>query len=406
MRYTYILFDADNTLLDFDAAERHALSQTLSHFGYEPTEKVLREYHKINDNWWRRFERGEATTSQLYTGRFAQLAQAFDFSYDAQEFHNYYERALGEHGELFDGASELIADLHDRGCRLYITTNGNPRVQHPRLDRSPIRDMLDGVYISMEIGHKKPEREYFDYVLEDIGCDERDRVLVVGDSLRSDISGGAGAGLDTCWYAPNGSLPVGGVQPTYIARSYDDILNIVCESEKEPEKTKKSGNRTKAGKTARKNIYRFIFTLLTLLMLFFIFGNSAADSDTSGGISMSIVTFINERLANAGIALSLTDHIVRKAAHFTEFSVLGVLYTITVRLWKRDMWRFGAVWLPLACGLITAAADEYLQTFVPGRSGQLSDVALDFCGVLWAALATSAFFTVRMRKSVLESEKS
>lgn len=141
----------------------------------------------------------------------------------------------------------------------------------------------------------------------------------------------------------------------------------------------------------KRTVCRIIFTALTALLLVFIFGNSAADGEQSSDFSLLVTEWINNSLKAMHIPLRLPHLLVRKLAHFSEYSLLGILLTATVCSWQKKAWRFGAVWLPTVCGLCIAASDEFLQTFVPERSGNAADVLLDFCGVLWAAMAASAF---------------
>jgi len=141
-----------------------------------------------------------------------------------------------------------------------------------------------------------------------------------------------------------------------------------------------------------KTACRITFSLLTVLVLMFIFGNSAADGENSSELSLLVTQWINSCLSGIGIPLELPHAVVRKLDHFTEYSVLGALLVMTVWAWCRAgvRWKFSWVWIALVCGLCTACLDEYLQTFVPQRCGSPADAALDFCGILWAASVVSA----------------
>ena len=105
------------------------------------------------------------------------------------------------------------------------------------------------------------------------------------------------------------------------------------------------------------------------------------------------------------IPIQLPHLLVRKLAHFSEYSLLGILLTATVCSWRKKEWKFGAVWLPMVCGICVASADEYLQTFVPERSGNAYDVLLDFSGVLWAAMAASALIVLINRRASSKNGK-
>jgi len=145
-----------------------------------------------------------------------------------------------------------------------------------------------------------------------------------------------------------------------------------------------------------KIISRAVFTILTVLLTAFIFGNSFADGDTSSGLSLLVTQWLNSVLEWMNIPLQLSHHLVRKLAHFAEYSLLGGLLTTTLWSWRNKPWKFRLVWLPIVIGVCMASLDEWLQTFVPDRYGSPYDVLLDLSGVVWAAIAVSLFIKIRI----------
>jgi len=137
-------------------------------------------------------------------------------------------------------------------------------------------------------------------------------------------------------------------------------------------------------------ICRAVFTATTALLLMFIFGNSAAEGEDSGQLSLMVTQWLNAVLERLGIPLELSHQFVRKLAHFTEYSLLGASLTFAIWSWCGQVWSYLRIWLPVLCGAGIAGLDEWLQTFVPDRHGCISDVLLDTAGVLWAVLAASA----------------
>lgn len=227
MRYTHILLDADDTLFDFHEAERQAISRLIELIGADVTDENIRLYSAINDDWWRRFEKKEVTMPELSAGRFTDFTAALGLSgFDGAELSSSYRRFLGECSVMLDGAYDVLRILSAR-YKLFIITNGFADVQHSRLARSGIEAFLSGVFISEEIGFSKPSREYFDYVLAHIDTDDKSSILVVGDSLRSDILGGISYGLDTCWLNRRG-IDCGDLRPTYTIASIAQLLDILA----------------------------------------------------------------------------------------------------------------------------------------------------------------------------------
>lgn len=226
MKYDCILFDADDTLFDYGMAESHALNHAFAHFGL-PTGAgdYAASYQEINRALWKDYEQGRITSAALRVERFNRLFAAHDLALKPEEFSDAYLRFLGEGTFLIQGAAELCAEL--TGCRLAIITNGIRDVQHARIKGSPLSEVFEAVIVSEETGYQKPETGIFDYAFARLGLTDKSRVLIVGDSLTSDIQGGINYGIDTCWFNPLDKPGVPGIAPTYVIRSLDGLLEII-----------------------------------------------------------------------------------------------------------------------------------------------------------------------------------
>ncbi len=226
MKYQTILFDADMTLLDFKASEAEGLKQTLLDHGYPYSAEILELYSKINDSYWKRFERGEVDRNTLLVQRFADFFKEIGVSGDPEAFNRQYLENIGGIALLLDGAEELCREL-SQTHRLYIITNGTARNQHRRMEKSGLNAYFEDIYISEEIGAQKPLSAFFDYVRDHIPNWNAESTLVVGDSLTSDIQGAINYGLDSCWYNPD-QLPYTLSQPcNYVISSFDELKMIV-----------------------------------------------------------------------------------------------------------------------------------------------------------------------------------
>lgn len=226
-KYEFLLFDADNTLLDFDANERISISNTLRHFKIEPDEPTVELYHTINKNYWRMYDRREISRDDLLWMRFETLYKTLGVTVNPHETEDYYRLQLGLGNQLIDGALELCSDLR-KTHKIYIVTNGVGETQHGRIKGSGLSEHIDGLFISDEIGFHKPQKEFFDYVADHIEGFKRDAAIVIGDSITSDIKGGIESGIDTCWYNPHKSENGTKYIPTYEVRDYETIKRI-CE---------------------------------------------------------------------------------------------------------------------------------------------------------------------------------
>ncbi|MCC3380657.1 YjjG family noncanonical pyrimidine nucleotidase [Paenibacillus farraposensis] len=226
MKYEVVLFDIDDTLFDFKKAEGHALHHTFTQFGLpHGATEYKASYDEINNVLWREAEEGHITTAQLRVERFKRLFAVHKLDFNSDDFSAVYLHYLGEGAFLIDGAAELCGMLSD--CRLAIITNGIKEVQTSRLQLSPLRHMFEQVVISEEVGCQKPQAGIFDHAFTKLAISDKSKVLMVGDSLTSDIQGGHQYGIDTCWFNPGGKTNTSGVQPTYEIKNLMELKDII-----------------------------------------------------------------------------------------------------------------------------------------------------------------------------------
>lgn len=197
-----ILFDLDNTLFDFYASEKKALRKTLVHLGLNPDEKMLSRYSEINLAHWKLLEQGKLTRDEVKVNRYRQFFDEYDIIASPVETTKFYEKALSEEGDLTDGAFQLLENLYGKYC-LFVVSNGTLIAQQGRMKNTGISGFFDGFFISQEIGHEKPTKEFFDYCFNNILDFKKDETIIVGDSISADIIGGINAGIKTVWFNPS-----------------------------------------------------------------------------------------------------------------------------------------------------------------------------------------------------------
>lgn len=198
-----ILWDVDGTLLDFEAAEKVAIRQCFaSHDMGECTDGMLSRYIVINRKYWEALERGELTKPEVLVGRFREFFETEGLPVKhAESFNKEYQVRLGDTIVFCDNAFELLQKYKGQ-IKQYAVTNGTKVAQDRKLKNSKLDTLFDGIFISDVLGVEKPNKEFFDKVFEAIGNYEKDEVIIVGDSLTSDIKGGNNAGILTAWYNP------------------------------------------------------------------------------------------------------------------------------------------------------------------------------------------------------------
>jgi 2-haloacid dehalogenase len=243
-KYRGFLIDADNTLFDFDRAERSALLETLRYHGVRRVPRdVHRRYHQINERLWREFEAGRISQTVLRTERFTRLLEGMGLVGGtggcapphaehtekgglADSLSRHYLESLGTKGFLLPFARRVLGRLA-RSASLALLTNGIPEVQRRRLSASGIAPYFKTIVISGEVGLAKPDPRIFALTLRRLEVPAAD-TLCVGDSPSSDIRGAHHAGVATCWFERgDAEYPANEPPPGYRIRDLRELLGFV-----------------------------------------------------------------------------------------------------------------------------------------------------------------------------------
>lgn len=227
--YHCLLFDVDGTLLDFNASEKAALQEMFEHYGFDRREEMQSRYQEINASLWAALERGEIKQDKLVVQRFEMLFHEFDIQAKAAEVNEFYLSQLAARADAFEGVQDVLQELAEVAT-LAVVTNGVERVQRNRLEQAGLTKYFDGFFVSSKVGATKPSRKIFDAALRELGVENRDKVLMIGDSVKADIAGGKNAGLATCFCNFSGQ-DTGTVKATYTIEHLQDLMNIVMEPE-------------------------------------------------------------------------------------------------------------------------------------------------------------------------------
>jgi 2-haloacid dehalogenase len=227
MRYAWILFDADATLFDYYKAEESALARVFSQFGAVFQDRYIDVYRRINGDLWRAFEDGRVSQQRLVVQRFEDLLGSVGVEVDAAEFNACYLDYLAEGTDLIEGAEDVVRALHGK-VKLMVITNGLAEVQRRRFWSSAIHRYFEGIVISGEEGVSKPDPAIFDVAFARMGNPDKADVLIVGDSLTSDMRGGIAYGIDTCWFNPTAAPNSLGIEVRYEIRRLSEVMEILA----------------------------------------------------------------------------------------------------------------------------------------------------------------------------------
>lgn len=227
MKYKIIMFDADDTLFDFKKSESTAFKNAMLEFNMKYDENYhLKLYAEINSTIWREFENGLITQEKLRVERFKRLSEKLNVQLNEVELEKSYTKHLSNASFLYDESEELIKNLH-KDYRLIMITNGLKAVQDNRIRKSVIGKYFEDIVISEEVLLAKPDPKIFELALNNIKHTEKSTVIMVGDSLTSDIQGGINFGIDTCWFNQNKIINKTEIKPTYEICSLMELKDIL-----------------------------------------------------------------------------------------------------------------------------------------------------------------------------------
>ena len=224
--YPWLWFDADGTLFDYNRAEATALRNTFHSLTLPFEDDYLGVYRGINSKLWRALEQQEITPAVLRFRRFELLLESLQLSGSPDQMSTAYVEQLGICADLLDGAYDVLQTLHGT-CQFAIVTNGLQAVQRSRLAHSTIRHFISELIISEEVGAAKPQAAFFEAAFARTGHPAKSDVLIIGDSLTSDIQGGVDYGIHTCWYNPTGEPRPEGLPITYEIPHLPELLDFL-----------------------------------------------------------------------------------------------------------------------------------------------------------------------------------
>ena len=224
-----ILWDIDGTLLNFEMSEKYAIRKCFEIYNLgECTDEMLMQYSQINRKYWEKLERGELSKPEVLVGRFREFFKVQGLPVEkAEPFNDEYQIRLGDHAFYNDDGEQLVKKLKEMEIKQYAVTNGTLIAQQRKLKLSGLDKLLDGVFISDAIGIEKPNIGFFDAVWEEIGFYDKDEVMIIGDSLTSDIQGGNNAGIRCCWYNPHNQANTKGLHIDCEVQNLQEIINLI-----------------------------------------------------------------------------------------------------------------------------------------------------------------------------------
>ena len=223
--YKILLFDLDDTLLDFAANEAESLNRLFQQHGYVFSAELFRVYNSVNKQLWTDYESGRIELDDVLNTRFSATMSSLGSVIDGREWENQYRELLGNGIQQMDGALSVCQSL-SASHRLFVITNGITKTQIKRLKHSGLHDFFEDIFTSQSIGFQKPDKEFFDYVMNHIAGFNIREALIIGDSLNTDIKGGLLAGIDTCWLNHKSQTGSAEIPSTYTITRLSQLYDI------------------------------------------------------------------------------------------------------------------------------------------------------------------------------------
>ena len=230
MGWRFLLFDLDNTLLDFPADEEMAFKTLYRWAGFDRvipyTPAALEHYEACNRRWWERFERRECTKPELFVGRFVDYLAETGLQGDPQALHRQFFTNLAQGGVAIPGALELLERLA-KDHEIYVVTNGNAPTAKTRIANSGVGRFIKGYFVSEAIGVGKPDPRYFHHVFESIPDFRKEEAVLIGDSLFSDIAGARAVGLTSVYLPPPWESPSPAPDADYTVGNFTELETLI-----------------------------------------------------------------------------------------------------------------------------------------------------------------------------------
>ncbi|ACE60786.1 pyrimidine 5'-nucleotidase [Actinobacillus pleuropneumoniae] len=222
MKYDWVLFDADETLFSFNSYL--GLTSMLKRYGIEFTREDYEAFQAVNKPLWVAYQNNEITAQDIQTRRFAKLSAQTGI--DALQLNQELMAEMALVSKPLDGVMAMLEQLYGK-VKMGIITNGFTELQQKRLANTHTEKFFEIVVVSEQIGAAKPDRQVFDYAFTLMEQEDKTKVLMVGDTLASDVLGGNNAGIDTCWFNHSKSKNETQIRPTYEISSMDQLIEIV-----------------------------------------------------------------------------------------------------------------------------------------------------------------------------------
>lgn len=201
MSFKVLFWDLDGTIIDSHKAVANSLLYCFKKLGIENkyNQNLVDDFYRINCNFWGNLGTIYKTIDEILTLRFVEFFTKNKIYVDYTNASKYYEEESTRTLFPFDNIINILYDLKTK-YKMYVTTNGKEYVQRNKLKNAGIINLFDAIFISENIGYNKPDVKYFEKIMKFIGDYKKDEILMIGDTLNSDIAGANNASIKCCYF--------------------------------------------------------------------------------------------------------------------------------------------------------------------------------------------------------------
>lgn len=223
--YKAIFLDIDDTVFNFKKCSEGALKETFSQLNLEYNNDVFESFTEIDERLWKQQKEELLTVKDVLDLRFKKLSEMLSLNYDSHLAKEHFGELLGEQFIMEPGIEAVLEKL-SRSYKIYAASNGVLSMQDNRLQLAGLRQYFTDLFVSDDIGSAKPNISFFSesLVRSDLKASE---VLMVGDSLISDIAGANKAGINSVWYNPYSLKNDTDTQADYKIQNLYELLEIL-----------------------------------------------------------------------------------------------------------------------------------------------------------------------------------
>lgn len=209
-KYETLIFDLDNTLIDNNQSIKYAFTEILKKLKIDYNDDLLKEWNDFDKNWWHEFESGKSFIPQnikpedkiayLKAKRFMLFFKDLNLSFeDAVDIDKLYCYMLGNYAIEIAGANQLLKNIY-LNYEIVIATNGPKDQAINKIEKANLSPYISSIISVEDTGYPKPMKEFFEFLYTKVHNKDKNKMLLIGDSLSIDIQGGGENGIDTCWF--------------------------------------------------------------------------------------------------------------------------------------------------------------------------------------------------------------